>query len=218
MRHESKYRWVLLGAWADVECAKQILDIGTGTGVIALMTAQKNKDAIIDAVDIDEGAFLQAKVNFEQSNWSKRLNAFHSSLQNFAPDKKYDAIISNPPYFIDDHKTGNQQKDIAKHSTELDYSELLFGINHLLTETGKTFLIIPVFNLEYLKLLAEGQNLFVTGLTEVIATDEKPPYVVLIRLERKVKEFLKNTIQIQNSSGNFTDEYKELTKEFYLKF
>ena len=107
---------VLLGAWTDVDDARAILDIGTGTGVIALMMAQRRAAAIIDAIDIDESAFGQASENFLNSMWSDRLYTHNISLQEYFPAKKYDLIISNPPYFIDDYKTESHQKNIAKHS------------------------------------------------------------------------------------------------------
>ena len=96
---------VLIGAWAKADKAKKILDIGTGTGVIALMLAQRSK-ADIDAIDVEYAAHVQAKENFAASRWSKRLNSFHSSLQEFAPGKKYDLIVSNPPYVLSSEKEG----------------------------------------------------------------------------------------------------------------
>ena len=209
---------VLLGAWADVDRAKRILDIGTGTGVIALMMAQKNELATIDAIDVDEDAYQEAKENFETSLWSSRLQTFHSSLQTFEPGKKYEVIISNPPYFIDDYKTGKAKKDVAKHSTELNYVDLLSGINRLLDEHGKVFLVIPLFNFERVKILAEAQHLYVTAITEVTATSGKAAYVVLLKLERIASPYSIQTLQIQNGDGIFTDDYKLLTKDFYLKF
>jgi len=225
---------VLLGAWANVSEAKSILDIGSGTGVIALMLAQKNTEAIVDAIDIDEYAYEQAKENFEHSKWNNRLNAFHSSLQNFAVSPPlaevarafqrdgggciYDIVISNPPYFVDDLKTGNQQKDLAKHSTALTYEELLSGINLLLQETGKAFLVIPIFNVPLIEAIGEKENLFISKLAEVIAVTGKNPYLVLLQLEREKKEPVKETITIQDADCNFTAQYKQLTKEFYLKF
>ena len=209
---------VLLGAWAEVSDAKNILDIGTGTGVIALMLAQKNQQAMIDAIDIDENAYTQAKENFEQSKWSNRLNAFHTSLQKFSTKKKYDLIISNPPYFVDDYKTDNAQKNIAKHSIALNYEELLIGINRFIAATGKAFLVVPVFNFPSIETEARNKNLFVTKLTEVIAVKGKPAYLSLLQLERNEKSFSENTITIQTADSSFTEEYKSLTKEFYLKF
>lgn len=209
---------VLLGAWADVSEAKTILDIGTGTGVIALMMAQRNPAAIIDAIDIDAYAFAQTGENFLDSLWSERLYAYHISLQNYSPEKKYDLIISNPPYFVDDYKTDSHRRNIAKHSISLSYKELVSGINRLLSGPGEAFVVLPAFNLQLFESLALGENLFITKLTEVIAVEGKSPYLVLIKLSREQKEYSKSSIVIQNEEGVSTDEYKALTKAFYLKF
>ena len=209
---------VLLGAWTDVDGAEAILDIGTGTGVIALMMAQRNAAAIIDAIDIDADAFAQANENFTSSQWHDRLCAYHTSLQNYFPDKKYDFIISNPPYFVDDYKTEDHQRNIAKHSISLSYQELVSGISHLLSDNGSAALVLPAFNLQLFESLASEQKLFVTKLTEVIAVKGKSPYLVLIKLGRKQIKYSKSSIVIQNEEGIFTNEYKGLTKDFYLKF
>ena len=209
---------VLLGAWADMDGAKTILDIGTGTGVIALMMAQRNGAAIIDAIDIDRDAFTQSGENFLNSLWSQRLYAHHISLQDYFPQKKYDLIISNPPYFVDDFKTEDRQRNIAKHSISLSYQELISGISRLLSDTGSASLVLPAFNLPLFKSLALEEKLFVVKLTEVIAVEGKPPYLVLIKLGRQQMEYSKYNIVIQNEAGAFTNEYKALTKEFYLKF
>ena len=209
---------VLLGAWQDVSSARSILDIGTGTGVIALMMAQKNPAAEIHAIDIDKDAFVQAKENFEQSGWSNRLTSFHTSLQEFNPAMKYDVIISNPPYFIDDYKTESHSKNVAKHTVALSYDELLSGIARLMNINGRALLVLPAFNLSIVEAIAGRYNLFVVQMMEVVAVNGKPPYVVMIQLEGEVKKKMKNGIVIQDELGNFTDEYKLLTKDFYLKF
>lgn len=208
---------VLLGAWADVSAAKQILDIGTGTGVIALMMAQRC-DAEIHAIDIDEGAYNQAKENFEQSVWAERLSAFHTSLQQFNSAAVYDVIISNPPYFIDDMKTANHRRNVAKHSVMLSYEELLAGISRLLSQQGKALVVLPVFNLSIFETLARKYELFITVLTEVSAVEGRAPYLLMIQIERGEKNLLKNNLAIQNVSGIFSEAYKILTKDFYLKF
>ena len=209
---------VLLGAWADIDRFETILDIGTGTGVIALMMAQRNPDAIIDAIDIDKDAFVQAGENFLNSLWSERLYSHHICLQDYFSAKKYDLIISNPPYFVDDFKTEDHQKNIAKHSISLTYQELVSGLSRLLSDTGSVSLVLPAFNLSLFESLASEQNLFLTKLTEVIAVEGKPPYLALIKLCRQQVEYSKDSIVIQNEKGIFTKEYKELTKDFYLKF
>ena len=209
---------VLLGAWATSTGAINILDIGTGTGVIALMMAQQNEHAIIDAIDIDKDAYLQAKRNFETSNWAERLNAYNISLQNFVPDKKYDLLISNPPYFINDFKTANKQKNIARHSTELTYQDILNHSNRLLNENGSLYLVIPFFNLLLLQTIAIKFNLFISKVLEVTAQNGKKPYIVLIKLERTENPIKKSELIIQTNTGIFTVDYKQLTGNFYLKF
>ena len=209
---------VLLGAWCDVRDAERILDIGTGTGVIALMMAQKNVTAYIDAIDIDEGAYLQARDNFEISAWRERLNAHHLSLQEYGAREKYDVIISNPPYFIDDMKTGNDRRNVAKHTVALSYEELLYSTARLMNAGGKAFVVLPIFNLAVFKTIAREHALFITELTEVTAVEGKSPYLLLIQLEKTEKNILRSQLTIQDVSGNFSDAYKKLTREFYLKF
>jgi len=209
---------VLLGAWQTSPQSGRILDIGTGTGVIALMMAQKNPTAKIDAIDIDHNAWLQAKENFEQSPWSDRLTAIHTALQNFETENRYDLIISNPPYFIDDYKTKNAQKNIAKHSTALSYQDLISGITHLLTPSGQALLILPAFNFSLFKTMAAAQSLFVTRLTEVTGVEGKAPYLVLLQLEREERPYTTTALTIQDIQNNFTQAYKTITKDFYLKF
>lgn len=209
---------VLLGAWQEVNEAANILDIGTGSGVIALMMAQKNNHAHIDAIDIDHGAFEQAKENFSNSPWRNRLTAIHCALQNYFPSKKYYVIISNPPYFIDDQKAPDPQKNMARHSVTLDYETLLIHIARLLSDRGKALIALPAFNFSKFEALAAVQKLYVVKAAEVTATGGKPPYLVLFQLEKTEIPLLKNLIQIQNGNGEFTEQYKALTREFYLKF
>ncbi len=209
---------VLLGAWAAISASKLILDIGTGTGVIALQLAQRNEQAMIDAIDIDEAACAQASENFAQSNWHSRLRVMHTSLQQMQEDKKYDAMVSNPPYFINDLKANSPTKNVAKHGVALSYQELLIGINRLLTARGKAFIAIPQFNLSVIANIARQQQLYITQRAEVIAVSGKSPYLALVQLERTEKEVPVSVIQIQDEQGNYTPQYKQLTKDFYLKF
>ena len=209
---------VLLGAWQVVNDVNNILDIGTGSGVIALMMAQKYSHALIDAVEIDEGAYLQAKQNFSESKWATRLKVSHCALQNLISDKKYDLIISNPPYFIDDFVSSNHRKNIAKHNLLLTYDDLVASIGWLMTEEGRALLVIPAFNIEKIKAIGIVQKLFINKLTEVRAVTTKKPYVLLLELGKKQMPMIKDSIAIQNIDGTFTERYKDLTKDFYLKF
>ena len=209
---------VLLGAWAEVSGAKNIIDIGTGTGVIAMMMAQKNQTAHIDAIDIDEEAFTQAGKNFKDTPWAERLSPHHVSLQNFSPEKKYDVVISNPPYFFKDFQSVYAQRNIAKHSTELSYEDLASGIARLMSDEGRAFLVLPIFNFAAFEEIALRAKLFVTQKAEVTAIKGKQPYVVLLQLEKVQRETILSKIDIHEADGSFTQQYKAITKDFYLKF
>jgi tRNA1Val (adenine37-N6)-methyltransferase len=209
---------VLLGAWANIDEAENILDIGTGTGVIALMMAQKNLSAHIDAIDAEPNACEQAKGNFSGSLWAERLHCYHTSLQDFGTDKKYDIIISNPPYFVNDFKTEDHRRNIAKHSVSLSYTDLIAGISRLLTRSGRALLVLPSFNISRFESFLSIGNLFITKRTEVSAVQGKAPYLALLEVGRKQLSFTKNSIVIQHTGGSFTDEYMLLTRDFYLKF
>ena len=211
---------VLLGAWQpeSENTPTNILDVGTGTGVIALMMAQKHTVAHIDAIDIDYDAYFQAQQNFELSPWPKRLTAHHTALQKFEASAPYDLIITNPPYFIDDLKTGKPQKDVAKHSTALTYRDLLQGINRLLSESGEARVVLPAFNFAAFQMEASAHRLYVTALVELIAVEGKAPYLVLVQLQRNAHRYNTTSVAIQDSLGKFTDDYKTLTKDFYLNF
>lgn len=209
---------VLLGAWAAVKEATSILDIGTGTGVIALMMAQKNTTAGIDAVEIDEGAYLQASDNFAQSIWAKRLRAVHTSLQNYSPEKMYDVIISNPPYFVADFKTTHAAVNVAKHSVALTYEELLTGVQGLLAENGVCYIAVPVFHVPLIETTARPKHLYITAQVRVTAVENKPPYLALLKLQRKETALVQESITIQHTTGEFTQAYRQLTADFYLKF
>jgi len=209
---------VLLAAWAHVNTAKTILDIGTGTGVLAMMMKQKNIEATVDAIDIDEDAYQQAKENFAASEWHHQLQAYHCALQKFTISKKYDVIISNPPYFIDDLKTENHQKNIAKHNVALTYTELLIGIQQLLNENGNTFIAIPSFNYALLMHEAEKRGLFVNKKTDVSSIKGKTAYLTLVQLSWQKNLAHESTLAISESNNTFTNEYIALTKDFYLKF
>ena len=208
---------VLLGAWCNVNEVKNVLDIGTGTGVIALMLAQKNSEAKIDAIEIDERASEEARFNAEKSPLFAQILVFHSALQNFNAEKKYDVIVSNPPYFIDDLKPENQNKLGAKHAITLSYDELIFHAKRLLSENGKFYVSIPIFNEKLFTEKATKNGLFSTSVLRVKARSDKPFYLALLEFSTIGKPAFFTEISIQNVNGSFTKEYIELTRDFYLK-
>ncbi len=209
---------VLLGAWVQTSTAKRILDIGTGTGLIALMLAQKT-DAIIDAIDIDENAFVQAEENFKASPWPERLKAVHISLQEFTTHtpNRYDLIISNPPYFIGAHPAPSEARNVARHMDEsLSIEELAACVKELLMPHGKFCVILPF--MEGIKFLehAESHGLFANFITKVKTKVEKQEKRMMMEFELERKDLVENELVIQEEDLSFTEQYVELTKDYYL--
>ena len=211
---------VLLGSWVTTSSAKTILDIGTGTGIIALMLAQKS-NAVVDAIDIDNNAYLQAIQNISNCKWKNRINVHHTSIQQFSTscDHKYDLIVSNPPYFVDSSKAIEESRTNARHTDQLPFDELLNGVLNLLNPDGKFYVILPTKESQGFREMAEKQNLFLTKLTRVITRTDKPEKRLLMKFEFIKKEVEEDSIVIENEGRHcYTDEYIELTKDYYLGF
>ncbi len=211
---------VLLGSWVNTDNIKSILDIGTGTGIIALMLAQKS-GAYIDAIDIDENAAIQAAENAKQSIWKDRIFIHHIALQKFEfeSNKKYDLIVSNPPYFVDSSKAIEESRTNARHTDQLAYADLLNGVLKLLNTTGKFYVILPTKEGELFRDMAEERKLFLTKLTRVKTRSDKSEKRLLMRFEFIRKTFSEDVIVIeQDERHSYTPEYKALTKDYYLGF
>ena len=209
---------VLLGAWVKKEKAKRILDIGTGTGVIALMLAQHTK-AEIDAVDIEYAAHVQAKENFAASKWSKRLNSFHSSLQEFSPNKKYDLIVSNPPYFPLPKSHKEQEGAQARFTHLLSFGDLAEHVVRLLSAKGTFAVIFPVHEGAMFTNEAEKRGLFLTNYVWVKTTDRKKfPKRILMEFEFSKRELVDDSLLIIQQGDKYTDEYRAMIRDYFLKF
>jgi tRNA1Val (adenine37-N6)-methyltransferase len=209
---------VLLGAWVLVHQARQILDIGTGTGLIALMMAQKSDDATIDAIEIDENAALQATENFQMSDWSKRLHSIQTSIQSFSTStsKKYDLIVSNPPYFMGAHPAPIEARNVARHMDEhLSIEELVDCVKTLLADGGRFCTILPQVEGARFLLYAKQNGLYPSRITRVITKTGKTEKRLLMEFSRTEKKTLEDDIILQDESGQYTTEYRELTTEFY---
>lgn len=208
---------VLLGAWTDCVDKKTILDIGTGSGLIALMLAQRSK-ADIDAIDIDENAYLQSKINFENSPFRERLTPFHSSLQNFITTKKYDLIVSNPPYFSDSLKSPDENRSIARHNDSLSF-EILFAVAvPMLFEKGSISLIIPYNSFNRINEIALSNKLNLCRKTMIFPTPDSDPKRILVDYSYATEFTVlrEDKLIIEISRHNYSKEYKDLTGEFYL--
>ncbi len=210
---------VLLGAWIKPEKnIKCILDIGTGTGLLALMLAQKSK-AIIDAIDIDESAVDQANENFNNSFWPERLKAIHCSFQNFSniTSFKYDLIVSNPPFFSDSYKNTDSSRTLARHSDEsLSFEALIAGVVKLLSPDGRFYLILPLKEGEAFESMAAARGLYANQITSVFTRKGKPPKRLLMAFQFIKKLIVTDELIIQNDNGDFSDDYRNLTGDFYI--
>ncbi|MCD7937942.1 MAG: methyltransferase [Tannerellaceae bacterium] len=210
---------VLLGAWADLTGCKNILDIGTGTGLIALMTAQRS-NAHIDAIEIDKKACQQAIENVRESVFCDRIEVFHTPFDRFIPveNKKYDLIVSNPPYFRDSLKGPNNQRNKARHDDGLSLNILLSKSSSFLTSNGRIALILPIDKQEELYSLTGKYGLYPVRQTVVYPTPDSSPKRILAEFSPiPLQTFKTDQLFIEISRHQYTPEYIELTKEFYLK-
>lgn len=211
---------VLLGAWADVSGAQKVLDVGTGTGVIALMIAQRS-DAKITAIEIEKHAASEAAKNAKNSPWPDQISVQNISFQDFAAqcDKKYDCIVSNPPYFSNNLKSASKNVAMARHSNLLSLIDLAQGASKLLSENGTISLILPVEPALKFADLAAKYHLYLNRLTEVSSTHKHPTHRHLIEFSRKQVPLKRNVLSIRTENGNeYTSDYKNLTRHFYLNF
>ena len=223
---------VLLGAWAPANPftpnpLTRILDIGTGSGLIALMLAQRFPEASIDAIDIDEAAVEQARENFAGSPWTDRLHAFHARLQDWQnhplqiTNYKYDLIVSNPPYFQNSLKNPDKGRQTARHTDTLSYAELLRHSARLLTEKGLLALVLPAEVEQEVHGLAAAELLSLTHLTRVYSKESKPARRVLLEFEKSTSRdtdisMTEDSLVLENEIGGRSAAYQELTKDFYL--
>jgi len=210
---------VLLGAWADASEAKRILDIGTGTGVIAIMLAQRNESATVHAVEIDETACTQAKDNMSASPFADRLTSFDTSIQDYSfKQEKYDLIVSNPPFFSGGTLSQNSDRDAVRHTIKLPHGALLLAVQRLLANSGKFAVILPFIEGLRFEEMAATYNLYCTRKTEVKSKTDKPVERLLLEFEKGKKEQTTDELVIQKDKRNdWTDDYIALTGEFYLK-
>ncbi|WP_072988407.1 tRNA1(Val) (adenine(37)-N6)-methyltransferase [Flavobacterium segetis] len=212
---------VLLGAWAPIinnPCG--ILDIGTGTGIIALILAQRTNADQIDALEIDEDAFEQATDNFENSPWSDRLFCFHAGLDEFIeePEDEYDLIVSNPPFYSEDYKTENEQRDLARFQDAMPFEDLIEAADLLLSENGIFSVIVPFKEEGTFLALAKEYELYPLKITRVKGAPTAEIKRSLLAISRKeVLDFAIDELIIEVARHVYTPEYISLTKDFYLK-
>ncbi len=207
----------LLGAWASHPSPSAVLDIGTGSGLVALMLAQRYPEARITAIDIDANAAEQAAENFQASPWSERLTALEVSLQNYVPEHLYQLIVSNPPFFVDSLKNPDESRRTARHADSLPFSILMERAEAMLAPDGVLALVLPAEAEKNVKEIAARLDLFLLRVTRVYTREGKPCKRVLISFSRQRKEAIADTLCLMGADGAPRSEaYQQLTKEFYL--
>lgn len=199
------------GQWV-ADC---VLDIGAGTGLLTLMAAQKTK-ATIDAVEIDEAAFQQAADNFERSPWKNRVNIFNADILQFYPGKKYDCIISNPPFFEGDLQSGNKKKNVAKHDTGLSLEQLLTVIKKHLSPNGFFAVLLPWHRVIFFIELAVAAGYFLSGQLLIQHTKERPFFRGILFFSHHQTTIISNELAIKNAAGGYTPGFIRLLEDYYI--
>ncbi len=212
---------VLLGAWANIENAEKILDVGTGTGLIAIMLAQRATNAMIEAVEVESNAFEQAKINISFCPWKNRINIHNTSFQTYCSNTKvqFDLIICNPPYFKNSLKANEKKRNIARHSDILSNIDLLHGSSKILSSFGRFAVIMPYSEGCTLIVEATRNGLFCIRKTNVKTKPAAPVKRLLLEFSR-IPGFCSddNLIIGKDDAKNYSVKYKQLTKDFYLAF
>jgi len=214
---------VLLGAWCSIEqFPDSILDIGSGTGVIALMLAQRSDAMTIDAVEINDEAYEQTVENFEKSDWGDRLFCYHSSFQDFSremneEEEKYELIISNPPFYNAEYQSENEARNKARFTSFLSFKELLQGVSLLLSENGTFSTIIPFQEEKEFIALAKTFNLQMNKVCRIRGNAESELKRSLLEFSFHSKDIIEEELIIEKERHQYTDAYINLTKDFYLK-
>lgn len=210
---------VLLGAWARYANALRILDIGTGTGVLSLIAAQRNNRAMIDAVEIDAASAEQARENALASPWAERINVFHADVRTWEPSEGYDLVLCNPPFYKGYQASREVRTATAKHDLELSFAELMDVADRSCNPHGRLCMIIPVDRLEELKSLAVGNGFVQSRECLVSYLSNKMPKRVLVEFSRTFDlDVMTVEMAVERYPGEFTPEYKALLRDLALHF
>ena len=212
---------VLLGAWATINHRpNSVLDIGAGSGVLALMLAQRSNAELIDAIEIDAEAYEQCVQNFEQSPWADRLFCYHASLEEFTQEieDKYDLIVSNPPFYTNDFDTKNNARNLARFENAMPFDHLISSVKMLLSKNGRFCVITPFSEEDSFCVLANKNQLYCNKKLRIHGQKHGEIKRSLMVFSHKKQDAEIQEMYLEDGRHNYSDSYREMVKEFYLKF
>ena len=210
---------VLLATLSDIPETGKILEVGTGTGVISLILAQRSKTQIT-AIDIHQASVWEARASFKESPWSDRLKALMISFQLYAAQGnpvRYDLIISNPPFFENDLKSPDKNRNLARHNDNLSYRDFLLASRYFISESGKLFLILPVSEAKIFIEEAKNYGFYLQKIIKIKPKPEKEANRLILSFGNQVSTEIQNeSICIRNNDNSYSETYKKLTEDFYV--
>ena len=206
---------ILLGAWCDISNDMHILDVGTGTGLIAMMISQRNNEAKIRAIEPDIDSYFEAKFNFEQSPWSNRLFIYNKTLQDYTTELNFDHIVCNPPFFVDSIKSAKTNSAKARHTIDLKHIDLLEYVKNIIDKSGKLSVILPYKEGEIFLCDAKKSGFYLMRKCEVYTKNKVERLLITLSLSDQSLEKTE-LLKVYESDG-YSGAYIELVKDFYLK-
>ena len=207
----------ILGAYTDVSRAKRVLDIGTGTGLLALMLAQRNNFAAIEAVEIDKNACQQAQQNVAASPFAAQIVVHQTAIQDFTTHECFDLIVANPPFFNNHLRSPDQKRNQALHTDALTFEDLAAAVARLLSPEGRFVLLLPEYETQLFTLISQAQSLFPTKQLAVFQQINKPVFRLITTFERTSRLIQNETLTIYEAIGGYSQNFRELLKDYYLE-
>ena len=212
---------IILGAWSNVGSARRILDIGTGSGIVALMMAQKSSSTVfVDGIELELQAYLQAKENFANSLWRDKIQAIHKDIMDYSCEvnRRYDLIVTNPPYFVKGVDCYSNARNQARYTSTLTHENLLLSCERLLTPEGRLSLVLPYNIATKFLTQAECQGWYCGRKLTVTDSKLKPPHLLLLEIAPYPLTCCEDFLMIRNVDRKYSDEFRKLTGDFYLFF